>query len=135
MGKTSFQHGELVLVAEFGAWYDLHMHPIQRQFAERLRRIREERGLTQLALAATCGWSVQKISLYERSARSPSLTDLALLAEALHVSIAELVEAPPDSADPVAQELHELGLLLRAQPLALVRTVLRMARALVVESA
>lgn len=111
------------------------MHPIQRHFAQRLCQLREERGLTQLALATSCGWSVQKISLYERCARSPNLTDLVLLAEALQVNVAELVQPPPDPADPVGQELHELGLLLRAQPLSLVRTVVRMARALVLQGA
>ena len=110
------------------------MHPIQRQFAARLRQLREERGLTQLALAASCGWAVQKISLYERCLRSPSLNDLARLSEVLDVRISDLIGEANEQDDPLELELRALRAILHTQPLSVVRTVVRMARALVAQT-
>lgn len=69
-------------------------------FAENLRALRVARNLTQEQLALACGWSGQsRIANYESTApgaREPKVSEVALLARALGVSIAELFgEGPP----------------------------------------
>jgi transcriptional regulator with XRE-family HTH domain len=60
----------------------------------RLRRLRERRGLTLTALAATTGISKSTLSRLESGQRKPSLELLLPLAEAHHLPLAELVGTP-----------------------------------------
>ena len=53
--------------------------------------VREERGLTQEALAFDSGYHPKYISLLERGINSPSLTAILELARALDVTGADLV--------------------------------------------
>lgn len=59
----------------------------------RIRERRETRGLTLRALAARSGVSPSTISDIERGAKSPTISTLALLADALDASIADLLES------------------------------------------
>ena len=63
----------------------------KRAFARVLITVREERGLTQEALAFDSGYHPKYISLLERGINSPSLTAILELARALDVSGADLV--------------------------------------------
>ncbi|WP_405817104.1 XRE family transcriptional regulator [Streptomyces sp. NBC_01390] len=65
----------------------------------RLRRLRQERGLTLEALAATTGISVSTLSRVESGIRRPTLDLLIPLAQAHHVALDQLVAAPA-SGDP-----------------------------------
>lgn len=58
---------------------------------ENLTRIREERGLTQKELGRLIGVAEATISNYENGKREPKLDKLVALADALNVSIDELV--------------------------------------------
>ncbi len=60
----------------------------------RLRRLRERRGVTLTALAATTGISKSTLSRLESGQRRPSLELLLPLAEAHHLPLDELVGAP-----------------------------------------
>ena len=60
----------------------------------RLRRLRQRRGVTLTALAATTGISKSTLSRLESGQRKPSLELLLPLAEAHHLPLDELVGAP-----------------------------------------
>lgn len=55
-------------------------------FAERLKQVREKRGMSQLQLGVRCGASYQQICAYERGANLPKLDRLVTLAEVLDCS-------------------------------------------------
>lgn len=72
-------------------------------FAESLRAIRLQKGLTQEQVALACGWSGQsRIANYESaaSARQPKPNEIPLLARALGVSVAELFGESPLTTEP-----------------------------------
>lgn len=60
-------------------------------FAENLRRRRKELGLSQEQLGTRANIQMADISRYESGSRDPRITTVARLAEALDVTIAELV--------------------------------------------
>ena len=61
-------------------------------FAQRLRTLRQEKGLTQEKLAELIGKTTEHISFLERGERSPSFEVLFDLARVLHISVASLIE-------------------------------------------
>lgn len=61
-------------------------------FAENLRRRRKELGLSQEELGARAKIQMADISRYESGSRDPRITTLARLADALDMSIADLLE-------------------------------------------
>jgi transcriptional regulator with XRE-family HTH domain len=63
-------------------------------FAARLKALREAAGLTQPQLAELCGTHFTSIARLESEARAPSLRLAVALADALGVSIADLVPKP-----------------------------------------
>jgi transcriptional regulator with XRE-family HTH domain len=63
----------------------------KRAFARVLITVREERGLTQEALAFDSGYHPKYISMLERGINSPSLTAILEIARALDVTGADLV--------------------------------------------
>jgi transcriptional regulator with XRE-family HTH domain len=56
-----------------------------------LRRIRRERDLSQEALAASAGLARNHVSELERARRDPSLATIVQLADALKMTMAELM--------------------------------------------
>ena len=62
------------------------------QFGKRLRQLRRERGLSQERLGFLTGLDRTYISGIERGVRNVSLKNIARLAKALGVSLAELFE-------------------------------------------
>lgn len=65
-------------------------------FGENLRKIRNEKGLTQDELAALLGTSKQVISRYENDLRSPKISVVADYADKLGVSIEDLTFSHKD---------------------------------------
>jgi transcriptional regulator with XRE-family HTH domain len=61
---------------------------------DRLRRIREELGLSQSELAARCGLSIDSIQNWEQGRTQPRLPALMQLAACLGVSLDTLVTGP-----------------------------------------
>ena len=69
------------------------------QFAVNLRRIRHERGLTQVELSNKIGNSHAVVAQYENGHRDPGIENLTKLAEALGVSLSVL--AGTDDSGPL----------------------------------
>lgn len=96
---------------------------------QRLRALREARGLSLRALAARCDLSVNAISRIERGEHSPTVTSLHLLAQALGVPIAAFFQSEQQSttvlvrggnrmaADRGGMRIESLGSGLRNQQL------------------
>lgn len=63
----------------------------KRAFARALINAREQRGLTQEALAFDSGYHPKYISLLERGINSPSLTAILQIAKSLDMSGSELI--------------------------------------------
>lgn len=71
---------------------------------KQIRQAREGRGWSQPELARHCGWDSQsRISQYESNAREPKLADLQKIADALDLSLAELL-GPEKGASGASQE-------------------------------
>lgn len=98
-------------------------------FGDELRRLRRRSGLSQETLAERAGLSTEAISLLERGRRTPRVTTMRLLADAMGLDEADrtglfatlAAAAPvgrtlPNLAEPLigrAEDLAELGRLLR----------------------
>ncbi len=67
-------------------------------FGERLRAIRKARGLSQEGLAALVGKDHTFIGALERGEQSPRLETLAQIAQALDMSVADLLSFPSTAA-------------------------------------
>lgn len=62
-----------------------------KQFGDRIRARRLERGLTQLELAESAGVDRKTISRIENSRFSPSLINIYAIADALNVEVRDLI--------------------------------------------
>ena len=68
------------------------MSPTSRQMGQRIRRLREEQGLSQAALAAKAKITREYVNKLEAGRYDPTLGVVQRLAKALGVSLAELVK-------------------------------------------
>lgn len=78
-------------------------------FGDKLRKTREDKGLSQAELAEKAGLQPSAISHFESGRRSPSLDNLRRLADALSVAIDYLLgrQSDPIAAGPVAERLFQ----------------------------
>jgi transcriptional regulator with XRE-family HTH domain len=75
------------------------LQPEAELFGQRLRLLRNERGITQAALAETSGLIDTYISDMERGLKVPSLTTLLRLASALRCKVSDLVTVFDEEPD------------------------------------
>jgi transcriptional regulator with XRE-family HTH domain len=68
----------------------------RRIFAQRLRQIRQIRGLSQEELADIAGLHRTYVGSVERSERNVSIDNMERLAKALEVDITELLKKEPE---------------------------------------
>lgn len=61
------------------------------RFGAEVRRLRIERGLSQEALSAMAGLDRTFISMVERGVRKPTLDSAQRIAEALEISLSEII--------------------------------------------
>lgn len=61
------------------------------QVASRLKQAREQKGLSQKALADMCGWVQSRIGNYESGSRNIGIDDAIKLAKALKIQPADLI--------------------------------------------
>jgi transcriptional regulator with XRE-family HTH domain len=76
---------------------------LNRRIGDRVRELRDARGLSLDALAGRCGVSRSMISLVERGESSPTAVVLEKLAAGLGVTLASLFDARPSSASPLSR--------------------------------
>lgn len=79
---------------------DGHGRPAEREFGASVRRLREERGLTQEELADLVDIHQTYLSQLERGRKSPSLWVILRLSHALGVRGCEIVCAVEDALGP-----------------------------------
>jgi transcriptional regulator with XRE-family HTH domain len=77
------------------------------KFSDRIRKIREERGLSQSELAEKAGLQTSAISHFETGRRAPSFDNLKRLADALSTPIDALLERKVEAtaAGPLAEQV------------------------------
>jgi transcriptional regulator with XRE-family HTH domain len=80
---------------------------INHLIAQRLRELRDARGLTLALLAERSGVSKSNISLIERGESSATATVLDKLSAALGVTVASLFEKPADDAPSPASRVED----------------------------
>ncbi len=68
--------------------------PLERTVIDNIRRIRQEKGITQLRLSIFCGTSASYIGLMETYKNIPKLSTIERIADALNVPVIELFTAP-----------------------------------------
>jgi transcriptional regulator with XRE-family HTH domain len=78
----------------------------EKAFGQALRSVREEREISQEALAHECGFDRTYVSLIERGLRSPTVRVVVRLAEILKVKPSELVARMETKLGPSVKE-HE----------------------------
>jgi transcriptional regulator with XRE-family HTH domain len=66
---------------------------IEEAFAQALKQIRSESGLSQAELARKCGCNVMSISKLERGLTQPSLSFMLLLAKGMEADPRQLFDA------------------------------------------
>lgn len=82
-------------------------------FAEKLRKFRSEKGLTQMELAELCNISPKTLSSYETGRTEPNLGEIKKLCDVFDCSIAALTgtkerEASTISIDDIVLKLQDL---------------------------
>jgi transcriptional regulator with XRE-family HTH domain len=65
---------------------------VHQKIAEKIRRIRKERNMSQEELAFKAGLNRAYVGYIERGERKPSVDTLSKLAKALKVKLSELLE-------------------------------------------
>lgn len=90
------------------------------QLGERIAKLRKDQGITQVQLADRLGVSQQTITAYEVGRRRIQVSALPVIAQALGVSVEELVSAnvKPSKRGPapkIQQQLERLSQLPRAR--------------------
>jgi transcriptional regulator with XRE-family HTH domain len=66
---------------------------LQRRFGARVRELRQNKGLSQEALALSCGLDRTYVGSVERGERNISLVNIHLIASALRVPVKALFDA------------------------------------------
>lgn len=62
------------------------------QFGKKLKKLRLEKGLTQEQFSKKCGLHKNYIGMIERGERNPSLINVEIIANALEISISDLMK-------------------------------------------
>jgi transcriptional regulator with XRE-family HTH domain len=87
------------------------MSPGLEVLPERIKRLRESKGLPQFELARMCGLTQAQISAYEIGRSFPGLESTIKLAHAFGTTVAELIgESEPKTAPPRPPSKHEMAL-------------------------
>ncbi len=68
------------------------MATILVQFGKRLKRLRQERNLTQKEFALKSGLHINYIGMIERGERNPSLKNLEIIADTFDLSLSDLLK-------------------------------------------
>lgn len=83
------------------------------QIGERIRKFRQDAGLSQESLAELVGVSFQQIQKYESGYTTLNVTKLQKIAEALKVSIVDFFKAEPDKSIKLSSDEERLLISFR----------------------
>ncbi len=70
----------------------MKIEQLQEKIGERIRQLRESKGVSQQNLAAICNFEKSNLSRIEAGRTNPTIFTLFKISQALEVSIAELVD-------------------------------------------
>lgn len=90
---------------------------LAKAFGERLRKVREERFLSQRQLAEGIGIETAQISRYERGIALPNADTLADLAEFLRVGVGPLLLGEAEENNEASPPIRDISLLERFRDL------------------
>ena len=65
---------------------------LQQKIGQRIRILRESKGITQQDLAAACNFEKTNMSRIEAGRTNPTISTLYKISQALEISISELVD-------------------------------------------
>ena len=65
---------------------------LQQKIGQRIRTLRESKGITQQDLAAACNFEKTNMSRIEAGGTNPTISTLYKISQALEVTISELVD-------------------------------------------
>ena len=68
------------------------MNQLRQKFAQRLKTLRNQKGMTQEDLAQDTGLSISFIRAIEQATNAPSFESLEAIANALHVTVKDLFD-------------------------------------------
>src|SRR5262249_10265769 len=91
-------------------------HPKDREAGQRVRELRRMRGITQEKLARTLGVTAQQVQKYERGFNRISVGRLHDMAEAIGVSVYELLQMPEFPLEPAVKSHASLIKVYRHLP-------------------
>ncbi|MCK3683980.1 helix-turn-helix transcriptional regulator [Maribellus sp. YY47] len=70
----------------------MNINQLQKKIGDRIRILRESKGITQQNLAAICNFEKANLSRLEAGRTNPTISTLYKISQALEISIAELVD-------------------------------------------
>ena len=82
-------------------------HGGTEMFADKLKKLRKEKHLTQGELAAFLGISTSAVGMYEQNRRSPSISDVSAIAKFFGVTTDYLLDSQSDERE-VGELINEL---------------------------
>ncbi|MBN2828167.1 MAG: helix-turn-helix transcriptional regulator [Tissierellales bacterium] len=69
----------------------MEIYQLQKKIGERIRDLRESKGISQQNLAAICNFEKANLSRLEAGRTNPTVSTLYKISQALEVSLSELV--------------------------------------------
>jgi transcriptional regulator with XRE-family HTH domain len=83
--------------------------PLDAMVGAKIRMFRNNRGLSQTALAERVGVSFQQVQKYEKGANRVGASRLSQIASVLGVTVGELFESSPEKVSPANSPAHLLA--------------------------
>lgn len=90
---------------------------LAKEFGQRLRKLREERSLSQRELAERTGLETAQVSRYERGLVMPNAENLIDIARFLRVGVAKLLLGEEETSDGKEPPIRDISLLERFRDL------------------
>jgi len=70
----------------------MEISQLQKKIGERIRDLRESKGISQQNLAAICNFEKANLSRLEAGRTNPTISTLYKISQALEISLSELVD-------------------------------------------
>jgi len=70
----------------------MKINQLQQKIGQRIRELRESKGITQQDLAAVCNFEKANLSRIEAGRTNPTVSTLYKISQALEITISELVD-------------------------------------------